>query len=568
MKTTDKNGISNLIQQCLFHGMNHIVCSPGSRNAPFIIAIDEHPDLNAIVIHDERSAAFYALGMALQLKEPVGIVCTSGSAMLNYYPAVAEAYYQCVPIVVISADRPTEWIDHGDGQTIVQTGVYRNHIRYEASIVEFIESDSERNKMNDQISDAFEQCNGNWKGPIHFNAPVSEPLYNTSEIEYNKSLFCEKKRQETFHFSQTERKSILGLWSGSEKKMIICGQFNDHNDGLLNRLVEISGDPSVVVLVENTSNLVSENFVLCIDRTLCSIQKSEVEEFQPDILISIGGAVISKRIKTFLRQANIKEHWKVGFEFPDMDTYKVKTESFQCDPSDFLSALLDLDLVPNTTIFGAKWKQKDILVQQKLPEIHKKLKFSDLKVFECLLKVLPKSSNLHMGNSSVVRYCQLFDPDNSVRYFSNRGTSGIDGCTSTACGSALMDREKLNVLISGDVSFFYDSNALWSNHLPGNLRVIVIHNNGGGIFKIIDGPSSVKQLDTYFEAHHEYSAEHLCTTFNVEYFVAETMGEIHNVIDAFFMDSENDRPKLLEINTPSEINDIVLKDFFNLAQSS
>ena len=142
MKTTDKSGISNFIQQCLRHGMNHVVCSPGSRNAPFIIAIDEHPDMNAIVIHDERAAAFYALGMALQRKAPVGIVCTSGSAMLNYYPAVAEAYYQCVPIVVISADRPLEWINHGDGQTIVQSGVYSNHIRYEGRIAEFIENDT------------------------------------------------------------------------------------------------------------------------------------------------------------------------------------------------------------------------------------------------------------------------------------------------------------------------------------------------------------------------------------------------------------------------------------------
>ena len=568
MKTTDKSGISNFIEQCLRHGMNHVVCSPGSRNAPFIIAIDEHPDMNAIVIHDERSAAFYALGMALELKEPVGIVCTSGTAMLNYYPAVAEAYYQCVPIVVISADRPPEWIDHGDGQTIVQTGVYRNHIRYEGTIAEFIESDSERKRMNDSIADAFELCNGNWKGPIHFNAPVSEPLYNTIQIEYKKNISYKKERQDTFHFSETVCKSLSELWSGSAKKMILCGQFNDHNADLLKNLAAISDDSSVVVMVESTSNLVSESFVHCIDRTLCSIQKSEVEEFQPEFLISIGGAVISKRIKAFLRQGNIKEHWKIGCEFPHMDTYKVKTQSFQCDPSDFLNTLLELDLVQNDSSFGTKWKQKDVLMQQKLPEIYKDIQFSDLKVFECLLKFLPKRSNLHMGNSSVVRYCQLFDPKTSVRYFSNRGTSGIDGCTSTACGSALMNRKKFNILISGDVSFFYDSNALWSNHLPGNLRIIVINNNGGGIFKIIDGPSSVKQMNTYFEARHEYSAEHLCTTFNIDYFVAETIDEIQNVIDTFFMDSENDRPRLMEINTPPEINDLALKDFFDLAQSS
>ena len=567
MKTTDKSGITNFIEQCLCHGMHHVVCSPGSRNAPFIIAIDEHPDMNAIVIHDERSAAFYALGMALQLKKPVGVVCTSGSAMLNYYPAVAEAYYQCVPLVVISADRPSEWIDQGDGQTIVQTGVYSNHIRNEGTIVENIGSDAERQKINKEIAGAFTLCNGNWKGPIHFNAPLSEPLYNTREIEYSEWNAYTHNKEEEFELSPIQFQRIEELWTSSEKKMILCGQFNDHNTELLNVLIALSNDPSVVVMVENTSNLVSENFIHCIDRTLCTIQEREIREFQPEILISIGGAIVSKRIKAFLRKGTIKEHWKVGHEFPDMDTYKAKTQTFQCIPSALLGSILKFGTQNNGT-FGTKWRQKDKSVQKQLDAIYAEIQFSDLKVFEYLLDRIPDCSNLHMGNSSVVRYCQLFDPNSTVRYFANRGTSGIDGCTSTACGSALINRDKCNILISGDVSFFYDSNALWSNHLTENLRIIVIHNNGGGIFKIIDGPSSVKQLSRYFEAHHEYSAENLCAAFNIEYFRAETIEEVKESMEVFFEDSKNFRPRLLEISTPPEINDLVLKDFFDRVPSS
>tara|TARA_B110000285_G_scaffold228503_1_gene291583 strand:- start:2203 stop:2901 length:699 start_codon:yes stop_codon:yes gene_type:complete len=232
-----------------------------------------------------------------------------------------------------------------------------------------------------------------------------------------------------------------------------------------------------------------------------------------------------------------------------------------------MTEILKLDLQPHTSTFGNIWKQKDFVIQDKLVEYLPKIEHSDLKTIETILDYIPENSNLHMGNSSVVRYCQLFEPIGSFNYFSNRGTSGIDGCTSTSAGVAFANQSKCNIILTGDISFFYDSNALWNDNLGNNLKIVMINNRGGGIFKIIEGPSKTKQLSKYFEAKHDYNAKDLCKGFGIEYIEVSSNEEIENSMELFYSDSENGRPKLIEIFTPSESNDKVLKQFFNFIQS-
>jgi 2-succinyl-5-enolpyruvyl-6-hydroxy-3-cyclohexene-1-carboxylate synthase len=331
---------------------------------------------------------------------------------------------------------------------------------------------------------------------------------------------------------------------------------------LLKQLKQLSEDTSVAILVENSSNLVDQNFVHCIDRTLNSIKEEELEAFAPDLLITIGGAVVSKRIKAYLRKYKPKHHYKIGFDFPYMDTYQSLTHTYECEPHIFMWTLNQLNNDKNVSMFGSKWKQKDYLVQAKLPEFYSDLVYSDLKVFEIILDYLPEMSHLHMANSSVVRYCQLFDPIPSIRYWTNRGTSGIDGSSSTACGAAYITKDELNVLITGDVSFFYDSNAFWNQHLTSNLRIIMINNSGGGIFKIIPGPASSNQLDHYFVAEHNYSAEYICKAFGIEYMKANSIEDIEEQMEEFYQINEDGRPILMEIFTPSDINHLLLQDYF------
>jgi 2-succinyl-5-enolpyruvyl-6-hydroxy-3-cyclohexene-1-carboxylate synthase len=560
MVSSDKLAVQLIVEQCVTHGMRHVVCSPGSRNAPFVIAFDEHPLVNCMVIHDERSAAFFALGMAQQLGQPVGIVCTSGSAALNYFPAIAEAYYQCVPLVAITADRPDAWINQGDGQTIMQANVFGKHVKYACHFSDSMHSSEEKWFIQREIARAFVEGNTNWKGPIHLNVALTEPLYGNSEVVKIQPRTLEVI-QGVFQFSSEHALFCESSLTHFSKILVICGQMNPDFE-LLNQLKLFAENTSVAVLVENTSNLVDNQFNHCIDRSLQVMEGANLETYTPDLLITIGGAVVSKKIKTFLRTNPPKQHWKIGCEFPFMDTYQCLSHSFTTHPVGFFRAINKLKYLKNHSNFGPTWKQLDFLAQDKLPAFFEHVAFSDIQVYDIILDFLPEGTHLHMANSSVVRYCQLFDPIKSVTYWSNRGTSGIDGSSSTACGAAASNPKDLHVLITGDVSFFYDSNAFWNAHLTPNLRIIMIHNGGGGIFKIIPGPATSKQLHTYFEAKHAYSAKSIAAAFEITYFSAHSSEEIENQMEAFYHYEEDGKPKLLEIFTDSELNPEKLNDFF------
>lgn len=541
-----------------------MVCSPGSRNAPLVVAIDNHPDMETVVVTDERSAAFFAVGMAQQLQKPVGVVCTSGSAMLNYYPAVAEAFYQSIPLVVLSADRPEEWVNHGDGQTIVQRGVYANHIHAEVDVEEFVAPENYE-AFDLKIGNAFASGDNthDWKGPIHFNFPLSEPLYDTVDLERHSV----PKRYRTNKDVGADINELSEVWNKHKKRMILCGQM-DPDPAVLSALTDLAEDASVLVLVENTSNMIHPKFVHCIDRTLSAIAEDELEAFQPDLLITIGGAIISKRIKTFIRQSSVKEHWRIGHAFPEMDTYRKCTKSVLQNPAPFLRALLQINTKMHVSKFGWKWKQKDFLIQEKIPSYMETAPYSDLSVFDVVLDSIPDNTYLHMANSSVVRYCQLFDPIKFIRYYANRGTSGIDGSSSTAVGASCAKKDSAHVLITGDLSFFYDSNAFWNNAVGDNLKVVVINNGGGGIFRIIDGPNSVNQLENYFETDNKASAEGICQAYHMNYTKAETIDEVEKEMEELLIGQTNGRPSVLEIFTPNTENNDVLKDFFKHFKST
>ena len=556
MISSDKKVVQYLVESCIRNGMRNVVCSPGSRNAPLVIAMDEHPDMNCLVIHDERSAAFIAMGMSQELNAPVGVVCTSGSAMLNYYPAVAEAFYQRIPLVVISADRPEKWINQGDGQTIVQQGVYEHHIDGELQLNEDMGEE-----VADQVDNLFSRISGQSKGPVHINVALEEPLYGTEEIPFQ-SVTTELNKESTSASLSAQQLERIQAGVRLPKKLILIGQL-PKDSYLEQKLLQLAEDPSYAILVENTSNLVSQKWIHCIDRTLTRVGTEDEQTFAPDLLITFGGAIVSKRIKAFLRKHRPQMHWKIGFDFPEMNTYEALTDVFQVANGTFVEALIANRVEPTPSTFGAKWKQHDFIAQERAKTYLSTAPYSDLKVMELLLDYIPDGSHFHMANSSVVRYCQLFDAVASIRYFSNRGTSGIDGSVSTAVGAALAKKEVLHVLITGDVSFFYDSNALWNNYNIPNLRIFLINNGGGGIFNIIPGPRSAKQNEQYFEARHNHSAEYLCKAFGVTYYSADSSNAVENQLEEFYAYNLDGTIKLMEIDTRSVQNHTILDAYFD-----
>ena len=554
MQSSDKELVQFVVEALVQHGIQKVVLSPGSRNAPFAIAFDAHPQIETRVVHDERAAAFIALGWAQQSQTPVAICCTSGSACLNYYPAIAEAYYRNIPILALTADRPAKWINQGDGQTIVQREVFKNHTH---SYLGFDEDSFVLNTSNkNAIQQFLAYLDRSWKGPIHLNIGLNEPLYGLAAFKQ-------------FSFEPQTNKveptilPDLSVLSG-KKIMVLVGQM-EPNHPFERLLSEFASWSNVVVLVENTSNLQNELFNHCIDRSLNSIDPND-SAFHPEVLLSFGGAIVSKRIKAYLRQIPLNIHWRIGFDFPEMNTFGTLSAQLSQDPVIFMRALLQTSLNLQTTNFKGKWKAIDYKAKDRLTQFTSSAQhLHDFDVFQALQATLEGPLNLHLANSSVVRYAQLFDPIPSVTYFSNRGTSGIDGSVSTAVGAALASPSEQHLLICGDTSFIYDSNALWTSPFPKNLKIMIIQNHGGGIFQIIPGPAQSPLREQYFEATHPHHPGKIAEGFGFEVHYLSEKSKLENAVATFLAD--NNGPQILEISTEQSLNAQVLKDFFNFVKN-
>lgn len=540
-----------ITELCRAKEIKHIVICPGSRNAPLTIGFTENPYFNVYSIIDERSAAFFALGIAQQTGHPAAVVCTSGSAVLNFYPAVAEAYYSDIPLVIISADRPPKFIDIGDGQTINQEGIFEKHIIYSANLK--IEKEYQKyneTQINIAINSAIEL-----NGPVHINAPFEEPLYQKTEIP---SVFPQDVSVNNDKSSLSEDlKDFATIWNNAKRKLILVGV--QQPDAISQNIIDkLSADPSVLVMTETTSNLHHNNFICSIDQLIAPLSENDFKKLQPDILLTFGGMVISKKIKAFLRDFPAKHHWHVD-EKKAYDTFFYLSHHFKTQPEHFFN-----DFLPQTDEVESNYQKH--WISQKKQRIQKHIEyvenipFSDFKAFHHILNYLPKHIILQLGNSAIVRYAQLFQLDKGINVFCNRGTSGIDGSTSTAIGAAVVAKQQV-VFITGDLSFFYDANGLWNNYIPINFKIILINNNGGGIFRILPGEKNTENFDTFFETVHSLSAKQLCEMHKFKYHFTENEDMLPKMLDVFF--TQNEQPQLLEIKTPRTLNDKILLDYFN-----
>lgn len=529
-------------------GITTIIISPGSRNAPLTIGFASHPDFTCYSIADERSAAFFAVGMAQQLKKPVAVVCTSGSALLNYYPAFAEAFYSQIPFIVISADRPQSKIDIGDGQTIRQENVFANHSLFNANLTENA-SDENDFLINEAINTAFAK-----KGPVHINAPFEEPLYETvSELTVESKVISATTKEFIYDEPISE---YANIWNTSKKKLVLVG-VNEPNAVEQKFLDKLANDPSVVVMIETTSNLHHPKFINTIDSIITPFTHEDFLDFQPEILVTFGGMIVSKRIKAFLRKYKPNHHWHID-DLRAYDTFDCLTKHFEVQPNLFFQSFFMLTETVESN-YNQYAQSIKALRQKRSLDYLAKIPFNDFKVFEKVIPSLPKNSQLQISNSSPIRYAQLFDIEKSIEVFSNRGTSGIDGSTSTAIGAAVASK-KPNVFIAGDIGFLYDSNALWNNYIPKNFKIILINNGGGGIFRILPGHDETPVFNTFFETSHCLTAEHLCKMYGLNYLTASTENTLEESLKEMF--SNDEKPTLLEVFTPTLENDKVLLQYF------
>jgi 2-succinyl-5-enolpyruvyl-6-hydroxy-3-cyclohexene-1-carboxylate synthase len=537
----------SIIEICRAKGVTDIIISPGSRNAPLTIGFANNQNFTCYSIADERCAAFFATGMAQQLKKPVAVVCTSGSALLNYYPAVAEAFYSQIPLIVISADRPHDKIDIGDGQTIRQENVYANHILFNANLLEDASEENDR-LINEAINIAAVQ-----KGPVHINAPFEEPLYETVEgLSVQPQVFEPVVENSILE----DLAPYIDKWNSAKKKLVLVG-VNDPNTIDAAIIEQLANDPSVVVMTEATSNLHHNTFLNSIDTIITPFTNEDFESYRPEILLTFGGMVVSKRVKAWLRKYKPAEHWHID-PLRAYNTFDALTKHFKVEANAFLKEFL-----PQTIQVESNYRQMaqelNAFRKVKHDEYLSKIPFTDFKAFEVILPTLNDNSQLQISNSSAIRYIQLLDVKDSIEVFCNRGTSGIDGSSSTAVGAAV-GSGKETILITGDISFLYDSNALWNNYIPKDFKIIIINNGGGGIFRILPGHNETQVFNTYFETVHHLTAEHLAKMYSFNYQTASDETGLKSELETFMQNSE--QPKILEVITPMLENDKVLLQYF------
>lgn len=547
---TTKRHVLELVALLKVHGIKKIVLCPGSRNIPIIETISNIPDFSIYQITDERSAAFFALGLALHGGTPAAVCCTSGSALVNMHPAVAEAFYQKVPLLVISADRPKSWINQMDGQTMPQANIFGSIVKKSVDIPE-INTKEDLWYVNRLINEAILALDHHSKGPSHINIQISEPFFDFSE-----KILPDVRVIDRYHglnLYERDYQSLIDKLNMLPRRMAIAGQMNliylfdkKYTKGLYKHFVWIA---------ENLANqTVPGNPISNIDMILYSLNDSQKESMRPDILITYGGHIISKRLKDYLRTYKPKEHWHISEDGEIVDLFGSLTIVIEMNPFEFWEKITTFIDTPAND-YSRTWEN----ISRNLH--NSPIKYSQMLAIGMLIENMPQNTVIHLSNSSSVRYAQLFNIDKSIEVLSNRGMNGIEGSLSTALGYSVISK-KINFIVIGDLSFFYDMNALWNTNYGSNIRILLLNNSSGEIFKALPRLKMSEKGCKYITASHKTSAKAWAEDRGFKYMSAIDEASLKEGILFITSSQITTKPLILEVFTDSDMDVMLLKDYF------
>ncbi len=554
--------IVNIAEICAQHKIDQAVICPGSRSAPLTLAFARHPGIKTFIIPDERSAGFIGLGLAQSSNKPVAIICTSGTAAANLYPAIIEAFYQNVPLIVLTADRPPEWIDQQDGQTIRQQNMFQNHVLGSYQFPVSFDCEEARWHSEKMISEAIIKATGSALGPVHINIPIREPFYPSPEEDFHYSSKLQVVKSPNILCQPTNQYAdgLVDDLKKYDKIMVVVGQTRI-SDELIISLNQIQKKLKWVIIGDITANL---------SRVDHSIGKHDViledvedqRNLSADLLISFGQSVLSKKLKNFLRNEKVMDHWHIGFNNETIDPFKSLTKNIELNPEVFFRIIEEHFMNSNKkqNAFYNLWVTKELQARTFINDFFNIDYLSEFHAVQRIISQLPSESILHLANSMPVRYANILGigKEQEIEVWANRGTSGIDGCLSTSLGHAI-NNDKLNVLLIGDIAFFYDRNGLWHNHMPDNLRIIILNNHGGGIFRLLNGPKQLDELETFFETQQKLNAANTARDFGMKYFAVKTPKALPDILKEFF--NKKTGSAILEIETEANINQQVFEKF-------
>ncbi|NDW12385.1 2-succinyl-5-enolpyruvyl-6-hydroxy-3-cyclohexene-1-carboxylic-acid synthase [Bacteroides sp. 214] len=548
---TDKKNVLELVALLIKHEVNQVVVCPGSRNLPLVHTLVNHSYFTCHTVADERSAAFFALGLALHGGRPAAVCCTSGTALANMHPAVAEAFYQQVPLIVISADRPAAWIGQMDGQTIPQPNIFGALVKKSVTLPE-IRSDEDKWYCNRLINEALMELTHRGKGPVHINVPISEPLFNFTTRELPEVRVI--TRYQGLNEYDREFSTLIGRMNKYNKRMMIAGQMTLIY--LFEKRVSKLLYKHFVWFTEHLSNRIVPGMAIKnFDALLYSLTEEQKKGLRPELVVTYGGHVVSKRLKEYLRAFPPREHWHISLDGSVTDTFGSLTTVIEIDPFEFLDRL-SLMLENKTPNYPLAWEQ----LSKEIPEPD--FGYSQMSAIGSLMKNMPPVAALHLANSSTVRYAQLYTLPETVEVCCNRGTSGIDGSLSTALGYASKS-DKINFIAIGDLSFFYDMNALWMQNVGNNVRILLLNNGGGEIFRALPGLEMNEATRNAATAVHHTSAKAWAQERGFSYIAARNDAELTESMTTFIADQPAEAPILLEVFTNPDEDIRLLKTYYH-----
>ena len=548
---SNKENVNILTALLVGHGIRHVVVCPGSRNAPIVHNLTECPDITCHSVTDERSAGFYALGLSLARRETVAVCVTSGTALLNLAPAVAEASYQHQGIVVISADRPQAWIGQLDGQTLPQPGAFGQFVGKSVNLPEVADEES-RWHCGRLVNEALNAVRRGGQLSVHINVPLSEPLFtfDAPQLPQPRVIRLDDGWDEA---SDRVDAALVEAFRKARRPMIVLGQYQGLDEQDVTSIRQLQ--QYAVVLAEPLSH---PEGGAAFDEVLYNV--GDDERFLPDFLLYGGDTVVSKRLRKFLRKG-VDRAFEISEDGEIHDTFqcveRVCCANFRAVLRGLCAAVADFE-AEQSSAFTQLWQTALAVAEQRRQRFEPEYsQMAAVKLFEQQLGESQTPSVVHYANSTSVRLGNIY-----ARHFvyCNRGVNGIEGSLSTAAGHSLGTESTVYIVI-GDLSFFYDSNALWNSCLRENLRILLLNNGGGGIFRQLpvgDGRSAA--LDSVM-AVHQTTAEGLCQSYHVDYLSAHNFRELQEQM-AQFMQHESDRPVLLEVFTDADGDTRVYNDYY------
>ena len=545
---SDHPSVNILTALLVNHGVSHVVVCPGSRNAPIVHNLEQCPHIQCYGVTDERSAGFYALGLAQATGKAAAVCVTSGSALLGVLPAVVEAAFQHVPVVVISADRPGAWIGQLDGQTLPQPDALRGWVRCAVTLPERNDEEG-RWHTNRLINEALTALWRGGGGPVHINVPLSEPLFgfNTPQLPLERTIDCLIARQ-----AAPDLAPLAERWRQARRRMVVVGQLppDELEPGVMRRIGQ-----EAVIVHEALSGV--EGGVAHPDEVVARL--STVPEAQPDLIVYLGGTLVSKPLKRYLRTLNDSEQWRVETDGSMPDTFGHLTALIEGAPAAVLRRMAEEMCAHEAGSeeqppFSHLWLTTEHQVAAQLDR--QTLPYSQAAVVQYLEQQLGSGTGwqTHYANSSAVRL--------GIRYarhhiWCNRGVNGIEGSISTAAGFSLASPDKV-LCVTGDLSFFYDQNALWPELLDGRLRLLLLNNGCGGIFSRLPGLEASPSASTVISGAHHATAQGICAQWGIGYQQAHDMTSAKQGIDTLLSVGQ-ERPMLLEVFTTTQQDNAALQ---------